>query len=453
MNIIQRSLARLLPQSLKANPVFGMAYRFVLGQPVWSERNYKAFADEGYKRNPVVFKCVHMVSRSVAAIPLYLVDANGEEIEKHPVLDLLKRPNPQAAGAKYFEALVAFRLLSGQGYMVAIGDGDEMAPRNPYELWQLRPDRTKVIPGQYGVIGYVYDVGGEKKTYNAEPVKGISPVLHWKTFNPTDDVYGMAPIESAACAVDQHNDASNWNKALLQNSGQPSGAFVVGAQNGVPSATLTDPQYERLRHEIDTKVSGSKNAGRPMILEGGLDWKQFSLSPREMDWIAGKNVSAREIALTFGVPTQLAGIPGESTYSNYQEARMAFYEETCLPLLDDLLDELNGWLLPMFDGLEGAKLCYDADSLPALAPKRALLWTSVSNANFLTINEKRKQLGFDEVDAPEADEIFVPSGLLPLKGSLEDPTDDQAPEGPGKEPTAEEEDPKKLMPKEKAPAK
>lgn len=424
MNFLQRSLAKLLPDSLKANPVFGMTFRMMIGRPVWTERNFKQFADEGYRKNPIVFKCVDLTARSIAAIPLYLMDKNGNEIDKHPALDLLKMPNKEAAGAKFFESVVAYRLLAGNSYLVAIGEGDEMKPRNPYELWILRPDRMRIVPGQYGVIGYQYEAGGAKKEYTADPIKGISPVLHWKTFNPTDDLYGMAPIEAAAYSVDQHNDASAWNKSLLQNSGQPSGAMVI-------PGTLGDTQYERMKSEMDQKLSGPKNSGKPLLLEGGLKWESFSLSPKEMDWMAGKHLSAREIALVYGVPTQLVGVPGESTYANYQEARMAFYEESCLPILDSLLDELNRWLLPMFDGLEGAKLCYDVDAIPALAPKRALLWTAVSAANFLSINEKRKQLGYDEIEGQEANEIFIPSGLLPLKGSLgeDDPEDTEMPEG------------------------
>ena len=57
-----------------------------------------------------------------------------------------------------------------------------------------------------------------------------------------------------------------------------------------------------------------------VLLEGGLDWREMSINPKDMDFIESKNSAAREIALAFGVPPQLLGINGDSTYSNMQEA-------------------------------------------------------------------------------------------------------------------------------------
>ncbi len=83
---------------------------------------------------------------------------------------------------------------------------------------------------------------------------------------------------------------------------------------------LTGEQFERLQARAGAGFQGANNAGRPLLLEGGLDWKPLSLSPKDMDFIEAKNASAREIALAFGVPPMLLGIPGDNTYANYQEA-------------------------------------------------------------------------------------------------------------------------------------
>ncbi|MBJ3785169.1 phage portal protein [Devosia sp. MSA67] len=117
-------------------------------------------------------------------------------------------------------------------------------------------------------------------------------------FHPLDDHYGMAPLEAAQTSLDIHNASAQWNKALLDNAARPSGALVYSAAAG----SLTDEQFSRLKEEMETQFSGAANAGRPMVLDGGLDWKAIALSPKDMDFIEARHAAARDIALAFGVP-------------------------------------------------------------------------------------------------------------------------------------------------------
>lgn len=131
-----------------------------------------------------------------------------------------------------------------------------------------------------------------------------------------------------------HQQSSYWNHLLLQNGARPSGALIVKDSNGY----LSDEQFERLQTQLSEKFSGNSNAGKPLLLEGGLGWQEMSINPKDMDFIESKNSAAREIALAFGVPPQLLGINGDNTYSNMQEARLALWEETLIPLLDKIAD-------------------------------------------------------------------------------------------------------------------
>src|SRR5690606_19861643 len=158
---------------------------------------------------------------------------------------------------------------------------------------------------------------------------------------PLDDHYGLAPLEAAAVAVDTHNAAARWNKALLDNAARPSGALVYSGPEG---AVLSDQQFERLKRELTETYQGAVNAGRPLLLEGGLDWKAMSLSPKDMDFMEAKHAAAREIALAFGVPPMLLGIPGDNTFSNYQEANRVFWRQTVLPLASRVGVSLVQWL-------------------------------------------------------------------------------------------------------------
>jgi len=254
----------------------------------------------------------------------------------------------------------------------------------------------KVYPNQFGSVGkYCFKAGQQEKYFEVDPVSGISPIMHAKTFNPIDIWYGMSPLEAAMLGVDQYNSANRWNLSMLQNMASPSGMLMVESSDVNPGGNLTNEQYARMKKEFEESYQGSRNSGKPLILEGGVKWEQISLSPKEMDWIASLEVTAVDIANVFGVPPQLVGV-GESTYSNYQEARCALFEETILPIMDLFQYELNRWLAPRFG--DNLKLKYDKDDIEVLVAKRESKFSSLASANFLTQNEKRIASGYKEVD-------------------------------------------------------
>jgi HK97 family phage portal protein len=217
----------------------------------------------------------------------------------------------------------------------------------------------------------------------------VSPICHIKSFHPQDDHYGFSPLQAAASAIDVHNAASRWSKALLDNAARPSGAIVYRGADG--QSALSNDQYDRLVEEMETQHQGARNAGRPMLLEGGLDWKPMGFSPSDMEFQKTKEAAAREIAIAYGVPPMLLGIPGDATYANYQEANRAFYRLTVLPLATRVLSAIAVWLSDYAD--EDVDLRPDLDQVPALSVERDAQWRRVSEAAFLTDAEKRNLLG------------------------------------------------------------
>jgi HK97 family phage portal protein len=404
-----RALRGLEHKASKTHPIL---VTYGVGQEKATPKDYAQFAQEGYQKSVIVYRCIEMISNNAAAVPWVLKSKRDrKEIEKHPLLDLLQRPNPLQGGAEFFKSVYAFYLISGNSYVENI-----TARKLPKELWALRPDRVRVVPDAKGMPkSYTYKVGGRSVTFQVDPVTGLSnEILHVKSFHPLDDWYGMSAIEAASFSIDQHNEAGKWNARLLGNSARASGALIYKPDGDMPS-TLTEQQRAALRSEIEQFSSGGNNAGRPMVLEGGLDWREMSLSPKDMDWLAGKDVSAREVALTFGVPPQLVGIDGSLTFANFEQARMALYDDAVLPLVDKIKDELNRWLCPMFG--DDVTLEYDADDIQALEPRRKEKWESVKTADFLTINEKRAALGYDPIDS--GDLLLVNAGAVPLETVFE----------------------------------
>jgi HK97 family phage portal protein len=381
------------------NDVFGNDYSqtfvFETGRPIWSARNYSKFSEEAYTKNVIAYRCISMIAASVASINWCLHkhdDVENLQIKNHPLLRLLDKPSPLTAGNLFFESLASYKLIGGNCYILAVGENE------PKELYALRPDRVSIITDDKGITtAYQYKVGQNIVNYPVDRLTGKSKILHIKNFHPTNDHYGLSAVEAAAFSIDQHNNSSMWNQALLQNGAKPSGALIVKGGKDA-SGYLNDEQFLRLKKQIEDQYSGAANAGRPLLLEGGLEWKEMSMSPKDMDFIEAKHSAARDIALAFGVPPQLLGIPGDNTYGNLVEARLAMWEQTILPMVDDFVSHLNNWLVPMFRGSKDLKISYDADKISALASKREKLWSNLQNADFLTVNEKRKMLGLGAIE-------------------------------------------------------
>ena len=316
-------------------------------------------------------------------MPLVCQD-NERRYEMHPILNLIGRPNAAQGRAELFEALYGQLLLSGNGYLEAVGADAGL----PIELHVLRSDRMSLVPGADGwPVAYDYAVGGRKHRFDV--TGGVAQICNIKTFHPQDDHYGLSPMQAAATAIDVHNSASRWSKALLDNAARPSGAIVYRGSEG--QGVMSTEQYERLVEEMEAHHQGARNAGRPMLLEGGLDWKPMGFSPSDMEFQKTKEAAAREIAVAFGVPPMLLGLTGDATYSNYQEANRAFYRLTVVPLVSRVMGSVSQWL----SGLAGVVvgLRPDLDQVPALAQERDQQWARVGAATFLSDAEKRALLG------------------------------------------------------------
>lgn len=335
---------------------------------------YRGAVRRAYMENPVAQRAVRMVAEGVASAPLKTSD------------DRLRRLiAATSAGQSLLETLAAQVLLHGNGYAQIIKDG----AGDPCELFALRPERMTVEAGADGwPAAYKYRVGDRLVTLPVEDEALFPNIVHIRTFHPSDDHYGAGCLSAADQSIAIHNAASQWNRQLLENAARPSGALVYDAGEG---ATLTPDQFERLKAELAAAFQGANNAGRPMLLEGGLKWEKMSLTPSDMDFATLKSSAARDIALAFGVPPMLLGLPGDNTYSNYREANRALWRLTLLPLAAKILDALREGLAPWYPDVE---LKVDLDRVPALAEDREKLWSQLSEAGFLTDDEKREMLGF-----------------------------------------------------------
>lgn len=216
------------------------------GRARWTPRDYAALAREGYTRNAIVHRAVRLIAESIGGLTFALYEGTAEH-STHPLLDLIARPNSRQDGASFLESVASHLLLAGNCYIEAVsiaGDAGALQNQNQSvrELYALRPDRMKLVPGPDGwPAAFEYTVAGQSVRFDqslAQP-----PILHLTLFNPLDDHYGLSPLEAAAIAVDTHNAAAAWNKALLDNAARPSGALVYAGAEG---SVMADAQFARL---------------------------------------------------------------------------------------------------------------------------------------------------------------------------------------------------------------
>ena len=339
--------------------------------------SYEAQLRGGVIGNPVAQRAMRLVSEGAGATALKV--AGVEDGAR--VLALVARAS---AGQGLVETLACHLLLHGNAYVQVIGGADGM----PAELFALRPERVSVEADARGwPAAYLYRVGESVTRLSPEDAAGRTNVLHLKSLHPLDDHYGLGCVGAAAGAVAIHNAATVWNKALLDNAARPSGAMVYDPGDG---SVMAPDQYERVKREMEIAFAGAANAGRPMLLEGGLSWKALSLTPAEMDFVGLKAAAAREIALAFGVPPMLMGLPSDNSYANYREANKALWRQTILPLVGKIGAGLGQGLSGWWPGL---RIEPDLDGVAALSDERAALWERVAGADFLSAEEKKALLG------------------------------------------------------------
>jgi len=379
------------------------------GGAIWTPNDYENFAKETYLKNVIAYRCISMIARSVASVPWYIYsegeDGKITEVPNHPFYRVLERANPDESWSFFVLKSIAYLVMSGNCFLEKVGPVTGPNRGKAREIYSLRPDRMTILtdPMRGRISGYKYTVGVRSTEWERDLITGACDILQIKDFNPVNDFWGASATESAAREIDTSNEATNWNKKLLENEGRPGMLFIV-------KGMLTDAQYDRLEKKLKEDYGGAANAGKSLIIDGdqGADVKPYGYSPSDLEFTEGGRELARRIAFAYGVPPMLVGIPGDNTYSNQKEARQAFWEDTVVYYLNYFSQELNFWLF----NDETNYLSYSLDDVPALAPKRESKWKTAQDSDFLTINEKRVMVGLAETEG--GDVILVPGTMIPL---------------------------------------
>ena len=348
-----------------------------------------------YGESGWVYVCVNRIAKKASSTELYLYtlddEGNEEEIKKHIFLDVLKKPNDMMSEAQ-------LRFLLHQ-HMELAGEAFWYVPRNevggPYQILPLMPNNVTVVPGVEKLIqGYIYEVRGEKVSFDPEEV------VHFAYPNPDPDDFfrGASPIKAAAYAIATNQNAERWNYKFFKNSAIPSGG-VLETEN-----KLDDLEANRLVRLWEKQHKSESKWHKIAVAQQGLKYKSVAIAHKEMDFVKQLNNTRDMILAIYNVPRSIAGLSEQINRAHAFQEELNFATYTIKPTLDFIASELNTFLLPQFDEQLriGFKNVVPRDVEVQL--KRHKLYLG---AYVLTINEVREELGKEPVSW--GDEPYIPA--------------------------------------------
>jgi len=377
-------------------------------------------AKEAYMKNVIAYRCITL-KVDQAKLITYSLFRGDKEITTHPLLTLLNSPYPGLTKLEFHEAFFTNMEIYGEGFIwkrypgstesEAIVNNRTAQTIPPALLYPLRPDYMMVQEGKNFLPEYYQysSASGQDATYRFDvSVLGKSNIVHSRKYNPLYNLRGLSSIIPGGYAIDNHNQASQWNYNLLKSGAKPAGILKAPAD-----ANLDNDQVESLRVLLEEKYGGSDNVGKPMLLEGGLEWQQISTNATDMDFLNLKKNAAHEIGAAFAVPIELLNTE-MSKYDNLSAAQEQLWDEAVKPMIDKYIDSLNEALVPLYGN--DLKLSYRIEDIAALVSKRAKKMDTLEKVSYLTINEKREQLEYDPIEG--GDELLIriaqTMGVIPL---------------------------------------
>lgn len=396
----------------------------------WMMDNSVQYINNGYTSNPVIYSIIKQISDKIAAVPFYLYEVDTakqkdfkryksyntsnnlmnieafrcksssmKEVDSHPVMNILEQPNPQQGWSDFVKEVVGYKLVTGNSYLYAT--------KPEFGINKSKIINLTVLPAQ---LMNIVVTNGQVEHYN---IIGNSQrlekenILHLKYWNPDfssgQNVYGMSPLRAGLKVMTLNNEAYKAQADVMANRG----AY------GMLSATSAESpeQLEQLKSKF-------KNAetGEIMIVASELNWTQFGQPSDELQILESMDINLRDLCNIYSFPSLLLGNTQDKTYSNYAEASKNMVLNTCVPLLTELRDNLNKWILPAYSKADGKQYFIDFDItvLPELAQNMDSLITQLNNQYWLTPNEKREAVKYGTMKDASMDKIYIPQNLIPI---------------------------------------
>ena len=361
-----------------------------IGNASYPDVSFQNLASEGYVKSEIVHACIRELAVGAASAQYQVIAPSTEggtvSVERGPLYDLMRRPNPAMSWYQFIEQFVTFLQVAGNVYTYKERDRGNRVTA----LQLLRPDRMRIVSGAYGAESYIYEVDGKDYYLPKEDV------CHLALPNPGGDLYGLSPLQTLARTVNLDSAMTDFAKVYFQNAGVPSGLLKLKRR------LQTQEEASTIRSRWRSQFGGSSNFHRVAILDEDADYQQMASAPKDMALSELHNLTESRICSVFQVPAILVGANvglQRSTSSNYREARMAFHSETLEPMVARILDHLNFYITDReYGGPE--YITVDWSAMRASLDDRTSETTRVTalfGNGVITLNEARSALGFEAI--------------------------------------------------------
>lgn len=410
MNLFQRVVDRLLPaRKEQARTLASIFQSWSTGSsPRIDVNNMESYLGK-YADQAWVYSCINIIATKAASVPLKVYRKNGDNLDAiadHPLQLLLESVNPFMNGYDLMEGTHGFKELTGNAYWLL----DKLVDGKPTEIYPLNPKCVKVKTDAKGFpIGYIYEIvpGQTGQFYD------LTEVLHFKSWNPLDYLYGLPPICPARDSSDTMMFSDQYNKAFFQNGAEPGG--VLSSEQ-----TLDEDNKKEISKGWAKLHQGSRKAHKVAVLDGGLKWTSTSATHSDMQFPELKRMTREDVLTVFTMPPVMVGVFDEANYSNADVQRRIFWMDCIIPRLKKIEGVINERLVRIWD--KTLIVRFDLGSVEELAEdtnKRAQADNWNVQAGILTVNEIRKERHLDEV--AWGDTWYAPFGLAPVVLPGEEP--------------------------------
>ena len=433
-NIISKNASNTASEYNKA------IYNYLGQSVIWNTENDENYVKQGYQRNATIYSLINIITKAATTIPFSVYEKTSESeykryksltsgtldanalykaqlVKKNALVEvqgteleaILENPNAAQSYNSWLTELIAFRKLTGNGYIYGIAPDTGDRAGKFQELYVMPSQAMEIISG-----GMLEPVSKYRLEYNGTYEIPAELICHIKDFNPDysetgSHLYGQSPLRAGFRSMTTNNEAVTTGVKYLQNQ---TARGILMSEEG----DINEVQAQQLKDKFRRQHQGSQNAGDILITPKKLSWVNFGLNASDLSLIEQYNASIKDLCNIYGVPVQLLNNTESSTYNNMKEAKKALYQMAVIPELDKIKDELNRWLAPKF----GDKLVieFDYTAIPEMQEETEKVVDQLSKAWWITPNEKREVMnyGVDEENL-QLNDYFIPSNLVPLNFS------------------------------------
>ena len=400
-------------------------------RPEWHLIDYESYVAEGFNLNSIIYSAIMYKVKAMISAPLRAYEGERDQREQlpddHPLSLMIARPNEYQDWIAFHSCNIAFLNIAGNCYIYKERGPNEEVVR----LWTLRPDRVYIVPGdstsEQKVLGFYYVPPGTPKD------KGVpllwEDVAHIKFPNPGDPLgglgYGMSPISPGAHSTDVDNSVTKFLRHFFENGTMLQGLLTF-------NTSMSQKEVDSARARWREVYGGWENWDEIGIMDNGGTYQRITPTFAEMGFGMIDERNESRILGPFGVPPVLIGTRTgleRSTYSNYEQAKVQFWEDTMVP--ESMLFESA---LQRALGGEGLFVGFDYSAVRALQQNTAEL---VESWVKLVTNGVPKDIasgivGLNIPPLPDGRVVYMPTGLRPV-GQLEAEGEEEEPEDPSRE--------------------